>query len=94
MGLIFHRKSTSIMFVAATLVLLMLVCMLLVSLTQLSSLNAQAEALHEKIQQAETDKSVLDELLADREKIEFVIKWAEANGKISQDDVKWLNDNL
>ena len=94
MDRIFYRKTTSILFVAATLVLLMLVCMLLVSLTQLSSLNAQADALHEKIQQAMVDVDAKNELLADREKIEYVIKWAEQHGRISQADVQWLKDNI
>ena len=91
MELIFHRKATSIAFVAATLVLLMLVCMLLVFLTQLSSLNAQADALVEKIQQAREDVEAKNELLEDRDKLEYIIKWAEEHGRISSDDVKWLN---
>ena len=94
MGMIFHRKTTSIMFVAATLVLLMLVCMLLVSLTQLSSLNARAEALKDMIQRADNDAETLRQELADREDIEYVIKWAEAHGRISQEDVQWLKSEV
>ena len=94
MDRIFYRKTTSILFVTAILVLLILVCMLLVSLTQLASLNAQADALHERILQATDDIEAKNQLLQDRDSLEYVIKWAEKNGRISEDDVKWINDNL
>ena len=90
MDRIFYRKTTSILFVTAILVVLILVCMLLVSLMQLSALNAQADALNEKIQQADGDREALEKLLEDMDSIDYVIKWAEENGRISKDDVKWL----
>ena len=82
------------MFVAAILVLVMLTCILLVLLTQMSSLNAQADALNDMIQRANGDVEVLKEELAGREDIEYVIKWAEEHGRISEADVKWLKENL
>ena len=88
---IFYRKSTSILFVTATLVLLMLVCMLLVFLTQLASLNSRADALAERIQQAKSDQETLNQLLEEKDSIDYVIKWAEKNGRISKNDVQWLN---
>ena len=94
MDRIFYKKTTSILFVTATLVLLILVCMLLVNLTQLSSLQAQEEALIERIHQAQNDQEALEKLLAEKDTIEYVIKWAEQHGRISQDDVQWLKDNL
>ena len=94
MDRIFYRKTTSILFVTAILVVLILVCILLAFLTQLSSLNAQAKALNEKIHQAQEDERNLEDLLADRENLEYVIKWAEEHGKISEDDIKWVKDNL
>ena len=94
MELIFHRKSTSILFVTAILVVVILACMLLVSLTQLSSLNAQADALHEWIQQAQNDVDAKNELLEYMQSNDYVRKWAEENGRISDEDVKWLNSNL
>ena len=94
MQLIFHRKTTSILFVTSILVVLILVCMLLVSLTQLSSLNAQAEALHEWIQQAQNDVDAKNELLEYMQSNDYVRKWAEANGRISDEDVQWLDSNM
>ena len=91
---IFYRKSTAIAFVTAILVLLILVCILLVFLAQLSSLNARVEELNDVIQRAEGDVEVLKKELADRDDIEYVIKWAEAHGRISKDDVQWLKSNL
>ena len=91
MDRIFYRKTTSILFVTAILVLLILVCMLLILLTQMSSLNARAEALNERIQQAKYDQEALEKLLEERDSIEYIIKWAEAHGMISTGDVQWLN---
>ena len=91
---IFYRKTTSILFVTAILVLVILVCILLVFLAQLSSLNARVEELNDMIQRANGDVEVLKKELADREDIDYVIKWAEAHGRISQDDVQWLKDDL
>ena len=93
MELIFHKKLTSILFVTAIIVVLILVCILLASLTQLSSLNAQLDALNERIAEAKTNQETLEKLLEDRESIDFVIKWAEENGRISDQDVQWLKDN-
>lgn len=94
MDRIFYKKTTSILFVTAILVVVLLACILLVFLTQLSSLNAQAEELHDWIQQAQTDVEVKNKLLEDRDSIEYVKKWAEKNGRISDQDVQWLEDNL
>ena len=91
---IFYRKTTSIMFVAALLVILMLTCILLVMLTQMSSLKAQEDVLIERIQQARNDKEAYEKLLQDRDTIDYVRKWAEEHGKISDEDVQWLKDNL
>ncbi len=40
---IFYNKKISIMFVAAMLVLLLLVCMLLTTLTQMASMNQRVK---------------------------------------------------
>ena len=82
------------MFVAAILVLVMLTCILLVMLTQMSSLKARAEELVKMIERANGDADALRQELADREDIDYVIKWAEASGRISSKDVQWLKDNL
>ena len=82
------------MFVAALLVILLLTCILLVFLTQMSSLKAQEDVLIERIQQARNDKEAYEKLLQDRDTIDYVRKWAEEHGKISDEDVQWLKDNL
>ena len=82
------------MFVAALLVILLLTCILLVFLTQMSSLKAQEDVLIERIQQARNDKEAYEKLLQDRDTIDYVRKWAEKRGKISKEDVQWLKDNL
>ena len=93
MEMIFHRKITSVLFVTAMLVLLVLVCMLLVSLTQLSSLNAKADVLNQKIQKAQEDQAYMEELLDYMKSNDYVRKWAEDHDRINQDDIKWLNEN-
>ena len=94
MELIFHKKLTSILFVTAILVVLMLVCILLASLTQLSSLRAQADALNEKIQNAQNDQAALEELRDYMKSRDYVRKWAEENGWISAEDIQWLTENV
>lgn len=91
---IFYRKTTSIMFVAALLVLVMLTCILLVMLTQMSALNQKAEELDALIQSVNGDVDALKQALKDREDIEYVIKWAEANRMINEKDVQWLKSAL
>ena len=90
---IFYKKTTSILFVTAILVVLILACILLVFLTQLSALNARVDALNEKIQQARQDEISKQELLDYMQSNDYVRKWAEANGRISQDDIKWIYGN-
>ena len=90
MELIFHRKLTSILFVTAILVLLILACMLLVSLTQLSALNGRVNELNEKIQQAKDEQITKEELLEYMDSNEYVKKWAEDHNRISQDDIAWV----
>ena len=94
MDRIFYRKSTSILFVTAILVLLILVCMLLALLTTMSSLRSRVEELNDLIQRADGDVEALRQELADRDDIDYVIKWAEAHNMISEKDVQWLKDNL
>ena len=91
---IFYKKSTAAIFVAAILVLVLLLCMLLVTLTQMSSLKARAVALADKIKEADSDKTDLEALLKEMEENEWVIRWAEDHGLISEKDVTWVLDQL
>ena len=89
MDRIFYKKTTAILFVTAILVLLILVCMLLVSLTQLAALNGRVKELQEMIHLADENVITQQELLEYMKSNEYVVKWAEAHGRISRDDVKW-----
>ena len=89
---IFYKKSTSILFVTAILVLLILACILLAFLTQLSALHARVEEMQAKIADYNDRKITTEELLDYMQSNDYVRKWAEANGRISQDDIKWVED--
>lgn len=93
MDRIFYKKTTSILFVTAILVLLILACMLLVFLTQLSALNGRVDELNEKIQQARNEEITKQELLEYMQSNDYVRKWAEEHGKVSPDDISWVYDN-
>ena len=93
MGRIFHKKGTSILFCAAILVLILLVCMLLVTLTQWSSLNSKMEHLQTLIDNVQQGNAELQELKDYLQTDEYVRKWAEEHGRLSQDDISWLEKN-
>lgn len=94
MDRIFYKKTTAILFVTAILVLLILVCMLLVSLTQLAALNERVNELTTLIERAKVDVDAKKELLEYMRSNDYVRKWAEEHDRISGDDIQWLNDNL
>lgn len=91
---IFYKKSTAIAFTVAILVLVLLVCMLLVSLTQMAHLGQEAKNLKELIDKAQSDVQAKEQLLAQKNDIQGIIKWAEEHGYINQDDINWVRDNL
>ena len=90
---IFHKKTTAILFVTAILVVLILACILLVSLTQLAALKARVEEMKGMIADYNNQKITKEELLEYMQSNDYVRKWAEANGRISQDDIKWVEGN-
>ena len=91
---IFYSKKTSIMFVVAMLVLLILVCMLLTALTQMASMRHRAEYLAELIESAKKDEQAKQELIEYMKTDDYVIKWAEQNNKIKKDDILWIQENI
>ena len=93
MGRLFYRKSTAAIMVAAILILVLLLCMLLVTLTQMSSLNARAEELAAKIKAANADITKREETLKEMEGNDWLIKWAEDHGLISEDDITWVPES-
>lgn len=93
MGRIFYNKKLSILFVAATLVIVLLVCMLLVNLTQLSSVKERIAEFETKMEQVEQGKMEREEMLEYLQTDDFVRKWAEDHGRINQDDILWLQEH-
>lgn len=89
---IFYKKTTSILFVTAVLVVVILACILLVFLTQLSALHVRLEEMQAKIEDYNQQKISKEELLAYMQSNDYVRKWAEANGRIFKDDIKWVPD--
>lgn len=94
MGKIFYKKSTAIGFLTAALVLVLLLCMLLVILMQMSTIRQRSERLHTLIEQYNAKEIELQELLDGFDKDEFVIKWAEEHGYIEAEDVNWIEEEL
>ena len=94
MSKIFYRKSTSIAFMAAMLILVLLVCMLLVELTQLADFNHRTEKLNKLIADVQAHKAELEELVEFLKTDTYVRQWAEEHGRINGDDITWLNTNV
>ena len=94
MNHIFRKKINSILMVAAALILLILVCILLISLTQMSSLNQRAEKLQSLIDESKRQGEATQELIEFMKTDEYVKRWAESNGRISQDDIVWILNNV
>ena len=86
----FRNKKLAILLVALTLVVVILVCMLLITLTQCSSLNQRSETLQAQIKDA-CDKEVeITKLIEFMQTPEYIKLWAENNGRISKDDILWI----
>ena len=91
---VFRNKKISILIVAAIALALVLVCMLLITLCQMSSLNQSAEKLKAKIEEVSGKEIELRDLLNFMQTEEYVRWWAENNERMSADDILWLVDKL
>lgn len=87
---IFYNKTTSILFVTAVLLIVVLVCMLLTNLTQLSALKQKAQDLQTLIQKAQTDVDAKQELISYLQTDEYVIQWAEDKGLLNKEDISYI----
>ena len=90
---IFYKKWTATLFVAAILILVLLVCLLLTSLVQMSALKERVETLQALIDDAQEQGRATEELLEFLRSDEYVRQWAEQQGRLSQEDILWLKDN-
>ena len=91
---IFRSKKIAVLIVAAAVVALLLVCMLLITLSQMSSLNQSAVNLQNQIEKLNGKKIELNDLLEFMKTDEYVKRWAENNGRMSEDDILWIADQL
>lgn len=94
MNKMFYKRSTAILFVALTLILVLLVCMLLVTLMQMSSLNARVDKLNQLIEAYKNDQIELNELKEYLQSDEYVKKWAVENGRVQQEDIVWIEQQI
>ena len=91
---IFRSKKIAVLIVSAAVVALLLVCMLLITLSQMSSLNQSAVNLQNQIEKLNGQKIELNDLLEFMKTDEYVKRWAENNGRMSEDDILWIADQL
>ena len=91
---IFRSKKIAVLIVAAAVVALLLAWMLLITLSQMSSLNQSAVNLQNQIEKLNGQKIELNDLLEFMKTDEYVKRWAENNGRMSEDDILWIADQL
>ena len=90
---IFYKKSTATIFVAAILILVLLLCALLITLVQMSALDTRLKQLRTLLDAAMLDEQNMQAFLEYKSKNEYIIKWAEEHGYLKEDDIKWLEEN-
>ncbi len=91
---IFYKKSTAIAFIAAMLVLVLLICMLLVSLTQMASVRQQAKNLRQMVENGEITVEELKQNVQMQNTVDYIIDWAERNNYVKQSDINWVQENF
>lgn len=89
---LFYKKRTSIMIVAATVVLIFLLCILMTFLAQLPNLNASIETLTKMVEDARKDEDAKQKLLEYRETNQYVIEWAIKMNMIPDDVINYIQD--
>lgn len=90
----FYTKKRSVLVVAMILLLVILVCMLLVTLTQMVSMNQRVAELQTILDENKDELERQKALLEYKQTDEYVIEWAIQHGKLSEDDVSWIKDNV
>ncbi len=92
---LFYKKKTAILAIALAVVLVFLVCLLLVTLPQLTSLKALKNNLKQRLKDVENDAEAKNELLEYQKTNQYVIEWAEKMGyfKNDEDITNWLQSS-
>ncbi len=91
---LFYRKKIAILVIAAVMVLVFLFCMLLVTLTQLTSLNATKENLERMVASAQQDEQAKRELIEYRKTEKYVIDWAISMHYIPDSVVNYIHNEI
>lgn len=80
------------MIVAATVVLIFLLCILMTFLAQNSNLKATAENLKAMVEDAKRDEDAIQKLLEYRKTNAYVIEWAIKKGMIPDTVINYIQD--
>ena len=91
---LFRNKKISVLIVAATVLALLLVCILLITLSQMASLNQRAEKLQAQIAEQLNQQVELNALLEFMKTDEYVKLLAENNGRMASDDILWIANQI
>ncbi len=87
---LFHKKSTSILTVAAILLVAVLLCTLLITLSQKVSLDDRINKLLTLVEAAKTSNEAKRELYEFCQTDAYVAKWAEEQGLVKKDDITFV----
>lgn len=83
---IFYKKGTSILVIAAILVIVLLLCMLLTFLAQKASFDQRIELIERLKSQAEQDIDSQKKIIEYKQTDAYIIEWAISQGLVSEDD--------
>lgn len=83
---LFYKKWTSVMAIAAVLVIVLLLCMLLTFLAQQSAFEQRIQMIETLKQQAEKDAETQKSIIEYKKTDAYIIEWAISQGLVSQDD--------
>lgn len=90
MGVLFHKKSTAILTIAAILLVVLLVCALLITLSQMMSLNSRAQSLSVLVKNILENNADKQELLDFMKTDEYVVRWAELQGLVEKSQISYI----
>lgn len=90
MGVLFHKKSTAILTIAAILLVVLLVCALLITLSQMMSLDARAHQLKVLLEDKEKSNADKQAFLDYVKTDDYVSSWALKMGYIQKDDYLYI----
>ena len=90
MGQLFYKKSTSILTVAAILLVLILLCTLLITLSQMVSLKSDIATLQRLVEESKSSNEAKEKLIKFLQTDDYVAKWAVENGLVKSSDLNFV----